>query len=243
MTGSPADPRCCQRGVLFSNLDDLVDDCLLTPASPDLYYGSRPTTLDRVVRARLAPYIVPSTDHSYPLAPNFFLEIKGPSGNNKVALHQACYNGAIGARAMLSLSSYGRLLPVYDNMAYAISCTLVWKTLTIYTTHAAAAADADADADTADADTPPSDTAPPNTPPASDSQTRPQYFTSQLCSFALDHDLATCRKAIETLRNAIDFAEEERLKVIEKANSVALAVAVAVSDPPSSPASVVSSHS
>ena len=55
------------------------------------------------------------------MAPNFFLEVKGPDGNAAVATRQARYDGAIGSRAMHSLQNYGREEPQYDGKAYTFS--------------------------------------------------------------------------------------------------------------------------
>jgi hypothetical protein len=52
--------------------------------------------------------------------PNFFLEAKGPDGSLAVARRQACYDGALGARGIHSLQSFGTSKPVYDNNAYTI---------------------------------------------------------------------------------------------------------------------------
>ncbi len=57
------------------------------------------------------------------MAPNCYLEVKGPEGSAAVARRQACYDGAIGARGMLSLHSYGKETMIYDNRAYTISST------------------------------------------------------------------------------------------------------------------------
>ena len=46
--------------------------------------------------------------------------MKGPDGSLAVARWQACYDGALGARAMHSLQSHGQEELVFDN-AYTIS--------------------------------------------------------------------------------------------------------------------------
>ncbi|KAH8661074.1 hypothetical protein BGZ61DRAFT_564617 [Ilyonectria robusta] len=55
-------------------------------ATPDvIYYGARPEQLDQKVRHELDGYIIPSTQHDLAIAPNFFLEVKGPDGSAAVA--------------------------------------------------------------------------------------------------------------------------------------------------------------
>ena len=41
------------------------------------------------------------------MAPNFFMEVKGPDGSLAVATRQARYNGTVGSRAIYSLQNYG----------------------------------------------------------------------------------------------------------------------------------------
>ena len=67
--------------------------------------------------------IVPIKHADVPVAPNLFLEAKGPGGAAHVARRQACLDGAYGARAMHSLQSYGKEEPVYDGDAYTYSST------------------------------------------------------------------------------------------------------------------------
>ena len=67
---------------------------------------------------------------------NHFTEFKGPSAANYVADHQACYNGAIGARAVNELRSFstdGSILD--DNNAYTITSTYCHGLLNIHTAH------------------------------------------------------------------------------------------------------------
>ena len=118
--GKITDDKCVEGDVLFTNLTPLIND-MLTAAKPDLYYGARPEQLDQRVRDELSGHIIPSTKDDIPIAPNFFLAAKGPDGTAAVARRQACYDGALGARGMYSLQSYGEDEPVYDNNAYTIT--------------------------------------------------------------------------------------------------------------------------
>jgi hypothetical protein len=104
---------------------------------PDLYWGARPEQIDRRVRQDLNHQIVRSMNDSYPATPNFFLETKGPNGSAAVKTRQACYAGAIGARAMHALQGYGQAEPTYDNEAYTIFSTYHDGTLKMYSHHPA----------------------------------------------------------------------------------------------------------
>jgi hypothetical protein len=77
-------------------------------AKPDFYDGAPAGQLDQRVRSELSGYIIPSTQHTAPILPDFFVEGKGPHGSTAVAKRQALYDGTLGARAMLQLQSYGK---------------------------------------------------------------------------------------------------------------------------------------
>src|SRR5205814_5665095 len=91
--------------------------------------------LDLQVRKKLGKYILPSADISEPMLPNFFTEVKGPGGTTAVARRQACYDGALGARAMHEIQSYAKREPTYDGNAYTITSTYHDGTLKMFTTH------------------------------------------------------------------------------------------------------------
>ena len=188
--GKVGDDKCDEGDVLFTNLDSLTNDTL-TSAKPDLYYGARPELLNRHVREELSGYIIPSKQDHLPLVPNFFLAAKGPDGTWAVAGRQACYNGALGARGMHSLQQYGQEKKVYDNNAYTITSIYNGGSLTMYTSH-------------------PSEPASPGG--------CPEYYMTQLRSFAMNDTLDTFRQGAAAFRNARDWAREQRDKAITRAN-------------------------
>jgi hypothetical protein len=67
------------RKVPYGNMTDMAPG-IFKRAKPDLYWRARPEQIDRRVRQDLDHQIVPSTKDTYPVAPNFFLEVKGPDG-------------------------------------------------------------------------------------------------------------------------------------------------------------------
>ncbi|KAF5529256.1 glyoxylate reductase, partial [Fusarium mexicanum] len=69
--------RNCARNTMFNNLDSLTDGTT-TAAQPDMYWGAYPEQLAQSARDELSSHIVPSTMESKPMAPNVFLEVKGP---------------------------------------------------------------------------------------------------------------------------------------------------------------------
>ena len=173
----------------FGNLEPLTDGTLVD-AKPDLYDGVYPTQLDPRIRKELGPYIIPSTQQGAPLLPNFFMETKGPDGSGAVAQRQACYNGAIGARAMRAVQMYNSTQS-YDGSAYTITSTYHQGTLKLYTTH-------------------------PTRPP--DSAPSPKYHMTQLGAWALINSRQTFQEGAGALRNARDWAKGQRDQLIATAN-------------------------
>lgn len=184
----------CRKNVQYTNLKALTDGTITTP-QPDFYDGARPERLDRRVRDELHPYIVPSNNHSHPALPNFFVEVKGPSGNPVVAKRQACYDGAVGARGILHAHSYasGGAME-YDGNAYSITSTYYDGTLRIYTTHP--------------------------TQPAEPGG-NPLYHMTQLDQYFMTGNANSFREGARAFRNARDWAKQQRDHVIALANQKA----------------------
>jgi hypothetical protein len=194
--GTARNSRAVSGGILFGNLDPLTDGTL-KPAKPDFYEGALPEQLDRQVRQELGGFIVPSSQDSLPMAPNFFLEAKGPDGTGAVAGRQALYNGALGERGIQSLQTYGQDAPTYDNNAHTISNVYSDGQLKMFTMHVAQ----------------------PN-----GSGTQPEYCMHQLRSFAMTDNTHTFREGATWFRNARDLAREFRDAAIAHANASARAI-------------------
>ncbi len=191
--GEVKDAKCVSGGIPFTNLAHLTDGTLV-PGNPDRYYGARPEQLNRKVRTELSGYIIPSTQNDLPAAPNFFVAGKGPDGSIAVAGRQASYDGALGARGIQSLRSYGQGEPAYDNNAYTITTLYHGGTLKMYTSHPAQ---------------------------PSSSGSRPEYFVTQLGAFAMTNNTETFRDGAKAFRNARDWAKEQRDEAIRQANEKA----------------------
>jgi len=177
--------------LYFGNLKHLTDGSI-TKAKPDFYDGSRPAELNRQIREDLGPYIVPSTNTAAPCLPNFFTEAKGPKGTSDVCKRQALYDSAVGARGIHELRSYVDPETAYDNNAYTIASTYHPSgLLTMYTTY----------------------------PTLSKDAKRPtEYRMTQLRSFAMTDAPDTFRQGARVLRNAREWAEEQREELIAAAN-------------------------
>lgn len=104
------------------------------------------------------------------------LATKGPDGSFVAAERQASYDGALGARGMHSLQSYGQDGPIYDN-AYAITSIYYGGTLKMYTSHPTQ----------------------PSTP-----RGRPEYHMTQLRSFAITDSTKAFQEGATAYRNLRD---------------------------------------
>ncbi|QIW98378.1 hypothetical protein AMS68_003896 [Peltaster fructicola] len=128
-----------------------------------------------------------------PAAPNYFLEVKGPSGRGDVLQRQATYAGAIGARAMHHLQNYGTE-PSYDGNAYSTTATYFagQGILRLYATH-----------------------------PRKSAGGSIEYHTTVVDTYVLVHTSDAFRQGVAAFRNARDLSKEHRDRFINEANAVA----------------------
>jgi hypothetical protein len=174
----------------FGNLKQLTDGTIVD-AQPDFYYGASSQQLAPQIREELNSYLIPSANSNAPILPNNFIEGMGPGGTAVVVKRQACYDGALGARAMHTLQSYGQPEPVYDNNAYTIASTYSDGTLKMYTTHL--------------------------TQP-SNSGNLPEYHMNKLNGWEVTGNPDTFRQGVSAFRNVRDWAKKKRDEFIETAN-------------------------
>jgi hypothetical protein len=177
----------------FTNLDSITDGTTVD-AVPDMYDGSYPKDIDKVVRRGLEKMIIPTSHGRAPVAPNYFVEAKAPRGGADVAKRQACLDGAVGARAMHCLQGYSEDEPVYDGNARTFSSTYHagTGTLQLYAHHV--------------------------TGPTADGQ-RPEYHMTQLKAYALTSDREAFVQGATAFRNARDLARQQRETLIQAANA------------------------
>ena len=116
----------------FTNIIPLVEG--IVTCKPDLYDGLCPSKVDPRVRKDLDSLIVPSRQSMAPIAPNFFLELKGQDGSYAVAGRQAWHDGIVGARAMQAIRCYD-IETTLDHKAYSLSASFYDTTIKIYSTH------------------------------------------------------------------------------------------------------------
>lgn len=181
------------RNTVFGNLEPLTDGTI-APAKPDIYYGAHPEKLSESVRNELGHHIIPSTMEDKPLAPNFFLEAKGPNGSTAVATRQARYDGAIGSRAIHSLQNYSQKEPVFDGNAYTFSSTYHNSCLKLFAHHPTA--------------------------PTTEGD-RPEYHMTQVGAYAMTDGRDEFVRGATALRNARDLAKRHLDNFIQAANTKA----------------------
>ncbi|CEJ79842.1 hypothetical protein VHEMI00057 [[Torrubiella] hemipterigena] len=187
-----ADRNCRAGGIPFTNFDHLTDRTLV-PGHPDLLHGARPEQLDKEIRGRLDGQIVPSTRCDLPIIPNFFLQVKGSGGSVEVVLLQALYHGALGARAMHSLQSYGQPTPIYDNNAYALTSIYHYGILRMFTVHPL--------------------------PPAASGHP-PGFVMTHVNSWCMFGNYEAFLQGATAYRNALDWAKQQRDNMINRANTI-----------------------
>lgn len=177
------------RDMLFSHLEQLTDGTIPS-AKPDFAYGALSEQLNPTIRTALSHFIAPGP--VIPIVPNFFLEVKGPNGSAAINTWQACYDGAIGARAMHQLQNYKQEEPIYNAKPCAFSSTYHDGTLKLYAHHLTA--------------------------PATHGG-RPEYHMFQVKAYALTSDLETFIQGATAYRNLRDLAKQLRDATIEYANA------------------------
>lgn len=182
--------------VLFDNLYSITNWTTADP-KPDFYDGAYPEDIDPAVENTLDGLIIPciSDDGLHPVAPNLFLEAKGPQEDADVAKRQACLAGAYGARAMHALQNYGKEEPQYDGKAYAYSSTYHAGTLKLYAHHVTA--------------------------PTTEGG-RPEYHMTHMSTYVMTDSREEFVRGATAFRNARDLAKRRRDDLIQGANRIAL---------------------
>jgi hypothetical protein len=183
----------CAESLLFNGLDPLTDGTIVA-AKPDFYDGSPLEVINIRIREDSGYLTVPSASNQRaPALPNFFTEAKTPNGAIDVARRQACYDGALGARAMQGMQSYAQDEPVFDNKAYTITSTYYDGTLKIFAVHLTLSTD-----------------------------NSTNHHMTPLRSFAMTDTAETFRQGASAYRNAREWAQEQRDTFIAIANKRAI---------------------
>ncbi|EFY91610.1 hypothetical protein MAC_02200 [Metarhizium acridum CQMa 102] len=190
--GDVGDKKCIAGQLPFTNLEHVTDETLV-PGNPDIYYGARPEQLHRTIRQELSNYIIPSTQHDLPIVPNYLFQAKGPDGRLSIAIRQASYNGALGARGLHHLQSYKLSEPElkYDNNAYTLTSVYHGGQLKMYTSHPI---------------------------PPSVHGGKPGFVMTHINSWSMAGNCDAFRQGATAFRNGRDWAKHQRDTAINEAN-------------------------
>lgn len=186
-----------KQDLLFTRLESITENTTVD-AKPDFYDGAPLESIDKQVQEDLSPYIIPTGHRTAPVAPNFFIEAKGPQERIDMAGKQIAYDLSLGARAMHELQSYGEDKLVFDNNAYTLGATYYDGCLRMFATHV--------------------------TPSGLGGS--PEYHTTQVGGWSITGNPDDCLRRVRALRNARDMTMEWRGRFILAANQRAQSAAV-----------------
>ncbi|KAK3317217.1 hypothetical protein B0T19DRAFT_287600 [Cercophora scortea] len=193
IAGNPGPRIRSASNLHFTNIKSITNEATVKLV-PDSFDGARRSDVERQVKKDLNDMIIPTKHFGAPIVPNFFIEAKSPSGRNDIAERQALHDGAIGARAMHSLQSYGQDEPVYDGNAYTYSSTYHTDTVRLYAHHVT---------------------------PAAAPGDGPEYHMTQLRAVAITDSREAFAQGASAFRNLRDLAQQHRDNIIQGANAKA----------------------
>lgn len=170
----------------------MTDGTYPTP-KPDFYDGARPEQLERKILEELSGLVVPSRREDYPIAPNFFMEAKGPEGNQSLADRQIYYDLAAGERAQAALLAYQQSSSDQRSLDRTLGFTYVGGTLKLIAAHINKLLGTKAWL---------------------------EYVMTKVKAWAMNSDSDTFRKGATAYRNARDWAERQRNEAIRQANKM-----------------------
>lgn len=205
--------------IAFKNLQDLTDGSL-AKAKPDFYDGSDPSEIDQRIREKIGTYVLPvkidddgndeiiagssaeATPQRTPCLPNLFIEVIGAKGDIAVGCRLAFYHGLLGARGIHELRSLIEPGNVLDNRAYTITSVYhnhrQGSSLRLYTVHPICLRE-----------------------PSGNPLHKTERIGYRICLLGR-WELLDGREYLiagsRALRNARDFAADQRERLIEKAN-------------------------
>ncbi len=190
--------------ILLDNLTPLTDDTI-SPPRPEVYDGSPAAQLDQSVLDQIGSYITPSAKTSAPILPNLFVETEVPRGDSLGIELKACYESAMGARAMYILQRFAEADKNLYGNAHTIAATFIRGMLRLYTTHISGI----------------------------DTTTEsPQYHMTLLSEWPIYRSPGDFRQGVGAYRNARDWAKEQRDEAIAAANRKATGATKDISNNP-----------
>lgn len=191
----------------WSGLKTLTDGTIKA-GKPDLAFATRANTLKPPIRKELGDKILPTILKEF-VCPNFMVAAKGPSGTQGVNDLQAVHVGALAARGMNALWSYGNRTETVNaeldtrKIARTVTCTWLAGTFTMYATYCQDHLGVEDESEHS----------------TSTSSAFPTYHTSLIGAWVLhtveDEEL---KKGFAAYLNGIEWAQRQREEAIERAN-------------------------
>lgn len=185
-----------EQGMTFSNLEPLTDDTIPMPR-PEFYDGLHPSRIECGLREELAGLIMPSKNPSAAILPTFLMTVAGKEVAHTKLMRAAWYYGVLAARGVYQLRCRIPLQTLNDKRAYVITADYNPGSLllNLYVTHMVL-------------------TSNPAAPV--------QYHTNTCGSWLLGNDAEAFRTAVSALRNAREWAREQREDLIRVTNGMAM---------------------
>lgn len=183
------------QGISLKNLAHLTDGSIHKPRL-EFYDGVHPSKLGWELREDFAKFIEPSNNPSVPILPTFLMTVAAPPTGLKYLTRAAWYYGVFAARAIYQLRAHIPSQVLNDKRAYVVTAGYDPDStlLRLYTTHMV----------------------------LTDNPATPfQYHTVVCGSWCLESGAETFRTAISALRNAREWARDQRDDLIRLANGMA----------------------
>ena len=177
-----------EQGILFSNLTSLTDGSIPMP-KPDFYDGLHPSAIECGLREDLAKFIMPSNNPSAAILPTFLMTVPASAMPMDYHMRAAWYYGVFAARGIHRLRCRIPLQELNNKRAYVLTATYdpECMKLSLYTTHVV----------------------------MTNNKAAPiEYHTAACASISMDDDVEEFRVAVSALRNAREWARDQREELI-----------------------------
>lgn len=210
----PGDTKAMPQGSVFkrnqSRWSELatITDGNTKPAQPDMTYATKAGELKQPIRDHLRDKIMPPADEQF-ICPNFMIAVKGPGGSTRVNDLQAVHAGALAARGMHAIWSYGSRAEAVDaevdtgKIARTITCT--WKD-GIFIMYASYRLDPQGSEEGSGSS-------------VSTSSTSPTYCTKLIDTWIFNtYNNEKLKEGFAAYLNGLEWAQEQRDEAIERAN-------------------------
>ena len=176
-----------EQGILFSNLTGLTDGSIPMP-KPVFYDGSHPSSIEYGLREDLAKFIMPSNNPSAAILPTFLMSVSGSEVATIYHRRAAWYYGVFAARGIHRLRCRIPLQKLNNKRAYVLTAFYDPGSLclSLYATHVVI---------------------------TNDTAAQIKYHTA-VCMKIFIQDGEEFRAAIRALRNAREWARDQREELI-----------------------------